>query len=95
MPHEEPLPVCVAERTQLQNTLNELLKGSAKDAIAMATVVADVGYTKIAITKVEKMLEEKYVPKAEFEPVRMIVYGMVGIILVAVIVAVIALVVRK
>ena len=38
---------------------------------------------------------ERYVSKVEFEPVQKIVYGMVGIILVAVIGALVALVVMR
>ena len=54
----------------------------------------DVNYIKISVTKIETMLKEDFVKKSEFEPIRKIVYGMVGIILTAVVLAVIALVIK-
>lgn len=47
------------------------------------------------ITKIEKQIEEKCVTKEEFSPVRLVVYGLVGLILVAVVGALIGLVVIK
>ena len=49
---------------------------------------------KESLRKIEERLEQYYVIKSEFTPVRTIVYGMVGIILVAVIGALIALVLK-
>jgi hypothetical protein len=48
------------------------------------------------VTKTEfAPVKEDYVSKKDFEPVRKIVYGVIGIILVAVIGALVALVVKK
>ena len=49
---------------------------------------------KESLRKIEEQLERDFVTRAEFNPVRTIVYGMVGIILVAVIGALIALVLK-
>jgi hypothetical protein len=47
------------------------------------------------ITHIEKTLEDNYVTQKEFAPVRSVVFGMVGVILLSMLVAVIALIVRK
>ena len=49
---------------------------------------------KNTLSKIERQLEEDYVNRSEFIPVQRIVYGMVGIILVAVLGALITLVLR-
>ena len=55
----------------------------------------DIDYIKLSVTKIETILERDVVTRAEFEPIRRIVYGMVGVILTAVIVAIVKLVVTK
>lgn len=47
------------------------------------------------ITKVEEYIEKKCVTREEFSPIRLVVYGLVGLILVAVVGALIGLVVIK
>jgi hypothetical protein len=49
---------------------------------------------KETLSKIEQQLEDDYVSRSEFMPVQRIVYGMVGIILVAVLGALITLVLR-
>lgn len=53
----------------------------------------DIGYIKDDIKEIKSQINSNYVTKDQFEPVRRLVYGMVGIILTAVIVALVALVV--
>ena len=50
---------------------------------------------RASIVKIEERMEEKYVSKVEFEPIKNIVYGLVGTILLAFIGAVISLVIIK
>ena len=47
------------------------------------------------ITKVEEYIEKKCVTREEFSPIRLVVYGLVGLILVAVVTALIGLVIIK
>ena len=66
------------------------------EAIKATTLIKnDIEYIKVDIEDINIKLDSHYVTKEQFEPVRNIVYGMVGIILVAVIGALITLVVRK
>ena len=60
----------------------------------VAVIANDVTHIKDTLDNLSKRLEEKYVTKSRYEPVEKIVFGMVGLILTAVIGAVIALVVR-
>jgi len=50
---------------------------------------------KETVDKIDCKLEKDYVTKDEFDPIKKIVYGMVGTILLAVIVALLALVIRN
>lgn len=68
-----------------------------KNESGLETQVAVIG-TKVdnieeKVTNIEKKLEGHYVTKDEFEPIKKIVYGMVGLILVAVVGALLALVI--
>lgn len=47
------------------------------------------------ISDIKKRLDDNYVTKQEFDPVKRIVYGLVTLVLTAVVVALIALVVRS
>ena len=55
----------------------------------------DIEYIKTDVEDINAKLDSHYVTKAEFDPVRNIVYGMVGVILLAVIGALVALVIAK
>ena len=58
-------------------------------------VITSIKYIQRDIAEINGKLDNKYVTKSEFEPVRNLVYGMVAIILVAVVGALIALVIIK
>jgi hypothetical protein len=66
-----------------------------KDALELVGITKDIDYIKISVTKIETLIENKYVPKSDFEPVRNIVYGMVGILLTGIVIAILTLVLRK
>lgn len=51
----------------------------------MALIKRDLSYIKEKVEKIEREVEGNYVTKTEFQPIKQIVYGMVGIVLVAVI----------
>jgi hypothetical protein len=61
----------------------------------LAVIKTDIGYIKSEVSEIKKLVQEQYVLKSEFEPVKKIVYGLVSIILVSVVGAVVTLVLRK
>lgn len=67
---------------------------SPKQSNSKLDVIAnDISYLKDDVREIKTQITSNYVTKDQFEPVRRLVYGTVGIILTAVIVAVVALVV--
>jgi hypothetical protein len=63
--------------------------------LELAVIARDIQYMKGDIHDIKNNVQQGYVSKDEFEPVRRIVYGLVGLILVAVVGALISLVVVK
>jgi len=63
--------------------------------VQLAEMAKDVSYIRGEVTEIKQKLEDDYVTKAEFDPIKKIVYGVVGIILTGVIVALLGLVVIK
>ena len=55
----------------------------------------DIEYIKADVAEIKTKMEANYVTREEFDPVKKIVYGLVSIILVAVVGALITLVIRK
>lgn len=60
----------------------------------IGVIMNDLQYIKRDISEIKHKLEANYVTKEEFDPIKRIVYGMVSIILVAVVTAIVALVLR-
>ena len=63
------------------------------DETKLAVIQTDLTYIKEKLNAVDTKVSSGYVTKEQFEPVRNIVYGLVGLILVAVVGALVALVV--
>lgn len=63
------------------------------DETKLAVMQTDLVYIKEKLNAVDEKVSSHYVSKEEFEPVRKIVYGVVTLILVAVVGALVALVV--
>jgi len=63
-------------------------------ATSVALIVNDMGYIKDSVDEIKKALKSDYVTKVEFNPVKSIAFGFVGIIIIAVLGSLIALVVR-
>lgn len=63
------------------------------DETKLAVMQTDLTYIKEKLNAVDQKVSTHYVSKEEFEPIKKIVYGMVGLILVAVVGALVALVV--
>jgi ABC-type phosphate transport system permease subunit len=62
---------------------------------AFAELAVDVKYIKEKLDKLEGRVDSHFVTQNEFTPVRNIAYGLVGLIVTSVIVALIGLVVAK
>jgi len=60
----------------------------------IALIAKDISYIKEEVTEIKAKMEKDYVTRHEFEPIQKIVYGLVALILVSVIGAVIAMVLR-
>ena len=77
--------------TTKAETAEEIAKIAA--AAAAAVIANDIHHIQIDLTEIKHNLETSYLTKIEFDPVRKIVYGLVGIILIVVVGALVALVV--
>ncbi len=64
-----------------------------KDDVALAVMQNDLTYIKEKLNAVDQKVSTHYVSKEEFEPIKKIVYGLVSLILIAVVGALVALVV--
>lgn len=62
-------------------------------SIAIAKLVPTIERLERDVREMRQELKNEYVTKSEFEPVQKIVYGLVGLILVAVISAIIGIVI--
>jgi hypothetical protein len=70
---------------------NELVRSAAG---GIAVLQNDISHIQTDIKEIKEKLENRYITKDEFDPVKKIVYGLVGVILVAVVGALIAIVVK-
>lgn len=63
--------------------------------VDVAVILNKVNYIEEEIRILKDNIENKFVTKAEFDPVKRLVYGVTGLILTGVIVALISLVITK
>lgn len=63
--------------------------------INIDVIANDISYIKRDVIEIKTRMENNYVTREEFEPIKKIVYGLVSLILVTVVVAVLALVIIK
>lgn len=63
------------------------------DETKLAVMQNDITYIKEKLNTVDQKVSTHYVSKEEFEPIKKIVYGLVSLILIAVVGALVALVV--
>lgn len=63
------------------------------DETKLAVMQNDVTYIKEKLNAIDEKVSTHYVSKEEFEPIKKIVYGLVSLILIAVVGALLALVV--
>lgn len=62
---------------------------------SIAVMSEQIKYIVEKVEAIERKVDAQYVTKVEFEPIKKIVYGLVGLILVTVVGAVLALVVIR
>lgn len=63
--------------------------------VKIAVIQNDVDYLKNRVDEIAEKMDEKFVTQTEFDPIRKLVYGLVGLILTAVVGALIAMVVNR
>ncbi len=69
---------------------------AAKPNGAMVAVIAnDISYIKSDIGEIKSRLDHNYISREEFDPIKRLVYGLVALILVAVVGSLMTLVVRR
>lgn len=66
-----------------------------RQEISDALIKQDLEYIARSVNKIEKKLEDDYVTKTEFDPIQRLVYGMVGLVMVTVLGALLAMVVIR
>ncbi len=64
------------------------------DSTKIAVVEQDIKYIKEKINAVDEKISKHYVTKEEFDPIKNIVYGVVSLILIAVVGALIGLIIQ-
>lgn len=73
----------------------EIERKVAELVTSVAVLGIDVGYIKTKMDTITLIVEKNYITRTEFSPVKNIVYGMVGLILLAVMGSLVALAVKK
>lgn len=71
-----------------------LMSLTSKTQESVALMTQDMGYIKDDIKEIKDIINFRYVSKEEFDPIKKIVYGVVGLLLTAVVVALVALVLK-
>ena len=71
-----------------------LISLTAKTQESVALMVNDMGYIKEDIKEIKEIMNSRYVSKEEFDPIKKIVYGVVGLLLTSIVVALVALVLK-
>lgn len=69
------------------------MKDDDSTKVKLAVIGTDLEYIKEKLNAVDEKVSNNYVTKTEFDPIKQIVYGLVSLILIAVVGALVALVV--
>ena len=81
--------------TKIEQRLDGLDRCFSEIDTKYQLAVQSNGFISAQLEDIKKLIKENTVSREEFKPVRTIVYGMVGIIITAFLVAVVALVIPK
>lgn len=79
------------ELNQIEKKMDEFIRKTERNDVSLSK---DMEYLKIAVKEIKVLVGEHYVTKTEFDPIRKIVYGLVGLILTAVVTGVVSLVLK-
>lgn len=74
---------------KLEKAMDEFMNSSR---ISDARTQKDVDYIKKEIGEIKQLVSDHYVTRIEFDPIKKIVYGLVGLILTSVFVGILSLV---
>lgn len=66
-----------------------------EDSIKLAVMANDMAYLKKGIDKLDAKLSDNYITKEEFYPIKRVVYGLVGLIVTTVAIAILSGVIIK
>lgn len=92
--------VAATAAAELVKTAAQAAANVANTAASAAHILAestriDLGYIKSDIAEIKQRLDNKYVSVEVFEPVKRVVYGIVTLMLVAVVGGILALIIKK
>lgn len=65
------------------------------DEVSLALIKQDMTYVKDTVKDIKSQLQNEYVTKDQFEPIKRIVYGLVALMLSAVVIAILNLIINK
>jgi len=71
------------------------MKKSEVNETEVALIAKDVVYIKADVKEIKEKLEVGYITRVEFEPIKKVVYGVVTLILIAVVGGLLTLVVKQ
>src|SRR3990167_2846824 len=75
-------------------SFQSLISLTSKTQESVALMTQDMSYIKEDIREIKDIMNVRYVSRDEFDPIKKIVYGVVGILLSAVIIALAAVVIK-
>jgi hypothetical protein len=73
----------------------KVLKEEEKNEVNIALIAKDIEYIKGDVKEIKDKMEKNYITREEFDPIKKIVYGIVTLVLSGVVVAILALVIKK
>lgn len=87
-----------------ENRIRATAKEAAKELVDLATATAaalnattatDIGYIKTEIATIKTMLDNKYISNETFQPIKMLVYGMTGVMMTSIVAGLMFLLIHK
>lgn len=80
----------------LKKVVNDFIKVSQeKKGTDYELIRNDIGYIKKEVSEIKELISNEYVTKTEFKPIKNIVYGLVGAILLSVVAGLMTLIIKK
>ena len=82
-------------KTTGDNIVLQIKMIAKNDKIKLAVMARDVKYIRGEVKEIKERLDDQYVTKTEFDPIKKVVYGIIALILTAVVGALVGLVLIK